>query len=73
MGTTRATKPGKYQVRAEIQIGRDPKAWRRALAEAEASGRRLSEALKGLPGFEAYARELLDGKTEALKRLGGAK
>ncbi|GEM_PF-6176728 len=73
VGTTRATKPGKYQVRAEIQIVQDPKAWRRALAKTEESGRRLTEALKGLPGFEAYARELLDGKTEALKRLGGAK
>ncbi len=73
VGTTRATKPGKYQVRAEIQIGRDAKAYRRAQAGAEAAARRMTEALHGVPGIDAYARELLDAKTEALKRLAGVK
>lgn len=73
LGTTRATKPGKYQVRAEIQIGRDAKAWRAALAENEDAARRLGVALKGIPGAEAYVHEILDKRNEALRMLGGVK
>ncbi len=73
VGTTRATKPGTYRVRAEIELSRDPRAWRRAQADAEASERFLSEALKGLPGIEEYAEQLLAQRVEALKRLGGVK
>lgn len=73
VGTTRATSPGTYQVRAEIELSRDPRAWRRAQANAEAAERSLCEALKGLPGIEEYAKQVLAERVGALKRLSGGK